>query len=182
MTNPSNWMIQGNGTTTCLGQPTEGNIKKRLSLRHANDQHEREIWRAREERQENKCDPCIIFGNLQALMKSQGLSMRETIMAICKDGNYEPKEYRWLKRVAAKGIVQTDKRTMARLEKLAELFGVTVEQLRRYDLNWMLIYKEFNQPDFPGFSARYASMLEQLLSDKHFSFIEAVLLAAPLGH
>ena len=132
------------------------------------------------QRQKQEYDPCTIAKNLRALMQSQQLSIHETMAAISENGKCEPKEYRWLKRVAAKGIIQTDKRSMARLEKLAEFFGVTVEQMRTDDLDRMLVYQEFNQPDSPGFR-RYASMLEELLSDEFYgNTAEVVLLTLHL--
>jgi hypothetical protein len=113
-------------------------------------------------------------------MRCQRLSVQDTIAAISQNGKYEPKEYRWLKRVAEKGIVQMDNRTMMRLGKLADFFGVTVEQLRTSDLDRMVDYEEFGRQDAPGFR-RYACMLEEMVSLEGWGFVEAVLGALYLG-
>jgi len=165
------------------GQPTEGNLKKRLAKRRDLEEHERQKrWDRWEKQQKRKTkyDPRTIANNLRALMRSQRLSIRETIAAISQDGKFEPKEYRWLKRVAEKGIVQTDNRTMTRLGKLADFFGVTLAQLRTSDLARMVDYEEFGCQDIPGFR-RYACMLEQLLSDRRYGFLGVLVLALHFG-
>jgi hypothetical protein len=161
------------------GEPTQGNLNKRIALRRALSEYEQRK-RSLRQQQKKEYDPCTIAGNLQALMKSQQLSIRETVAATSADGKCEPKEIRWLKRVAAEGIVQTDKRSMARLGRLADFFGVTVEQLRSSDLAQMADYQEFNRPDTPGFR-RYACMLEELLADNVYDCIETVLMFLYLG-
>ena len=52
-------------------------------------------------------DPATIARNLQALMRSKGLSVQDTVKAMSETGEYQPKEYRWLKRVATAGIGPT---------------------------------------------------------------------------
>ena len=161
------------------GEPTLASLNKRIDLRRAHEKYESHMEFVRRH-PKKEYDPDTIAKNLRALMKSQQLSIREAVAAISPGGKYEPKEYRWLKRVANEGIVHTDKRSLVRLEKLAALFGVTVAQLRTDDLDRMLVYEEFNRVDSPGFR-RYACMLDELLSDERYGFIEFALLALHLG-
>lgn len=163
------------------GVPTLANRRKRLAIRSAiEDYDSRRYWERLEQHEKKQYDPSRIAKNLRALMRSQHLSVRDTIAAISQDGKFEPKEYRWLKRVAERGIVQTDNRTMTRLGKVADFFGVTVEDLRTFDFDRVVDYEEFGGQAPPGFR-RYACMLEALVSTEGFEYIEVVLLALHLG-
>ena len=162
------------------GQPTEGNQKKRIALRREREEQEqRKTWERWKRQQKKQYDPHIIAKNLQALMASKGLSIQDTTKAISEHGQYHPKDYRWLKRVSAEGVVQTDGRTVARLQRLADFFGIPLEQLRTYDLTEVLRNEVFRRYDNPEFR-RYGCMLDELLKHGSFEFLEPLLVSLHL--
>ena len=154
------------------GQATDENLLKRIALKRALRDQEQQKKSAKPER----ChyDPATIARNLQALMRSKGLSVQDTIKAMSETGEYQPKEYRWLKRVATAGITQTDNRTLARLGKLAEFFGVPLECLRINDLQSVLWRGEFDGYDSIKFR-RYGCMLRWIVTLPEFQFVKPLL-------
>jgi hypothetical protein len=154
------------------GQATEENLQERIALRRALAQQRQEKESVKPER--HHYDPATIARNLQALMRSKGLSIQDTVRAMSETGEYQPKEYRWLKRVATVGIAQTDNRTSARLEKLAEFFGVTAEFLRRGSAETALWWEEFEQYDSVNFR-RYGCRLRFVVMQPEFQFVKALL-------
>ena len=119
-------------------------------------------------------DPSIIAENLQCMMRGTGLSLHDIAKAIAANGEYEPKEYRWLKRIATVGVGQTDKRTLARLEKLASYLTIPFWALRTVRINEWADSKELRRYNKSSF-LQYGCMLDQLLPDARFEFVKALL-------
>jgi transcriptional regulator with XRE-family HTH domain len=162
-------------------QVTDEDLQERITNRRAIEDCERlkqcERWLRP---QRPQYDPTRIAKNLRALMKSRDLSLLDTIRAISDSGEYQPKEYRWLRRVVTVGIAQTDNRTLARLKKLADYFNVTLEDLRTHDLDRSLRSEAFRSHDAPDYR-RYGCLLEQLLFDNRFHFLKPLLKALCSG-
>jgi len=159
------------------GLATLGNQEWRLEKRR---EWEHSQYQKATPRQKPMYDRSTLAKNLQALMQSRGLSIQDTIQAISETGECHPREYRWLKRVATAGVVQTDGRTIARLEKLATFFNVTLEQLRTHHIDHNLRNQAFRTHDSTAYR-RYGCMLDELLSDHRFDFLKSLLETLNVG-
>lgn len=163
------------------GQPTLANRRKRIAKRQEWEEYKRGKISKRWQRPlEPHYDPSIIAKNLQCLLRRPGVSLQGLAQAIAASGEYEPKEYRWLKRLATVGIAQTDKRTLARLEKLASYFTVPLLALRTVRIDQLAVSKELRRYNTPRF-LQYGCMLNQLLPDARFEFLKALLETLYLG-
>ena len=154
------------------GQPTLANRRKRIAKRQEWEEYKREKISKKWQRPlEPHYDPSIIAENLQCMMRGTGLSLHDIAKAIAANGEYEPKEYRWLKRVATVGIAQTDKRTLARLEKLASYLTIPLLALRTCRIFELVASAELRRYNSPHF-LQCGCLLNQLLPDARFEFLK----------